>query len=195
MKKIKVIAIIMISLTLIISMNSCAKPPTAEVDAAKAAVASAESNPDVPMYAADALARAKDSLSKMQKELDAKIYDSAKALALETVKNANAAVADAKAAKERIKSSASSLLDSLKKGLEETEKALTSAKKTRRIKLDFAAVSAEIGTIKKAADSAVSDFNSGAFRTALEKGESVQSSLSALNKLISDAVRAASKKN
>jgi len=194
MKKIKWLSIIIISLTLILALGSCAKPPTAEADAARAAVAAAESNPDVPMYAANTLARAKDSLSRMQNELDAKKYESAKTLALETVKIADEAAAEAKTAKERVKASASSVFDSLKKNIAETEKALAAAGKTRGIKLDFTAASAELAAIKKAMDAAGSDFNSGAFKTSLEKGESAQSRLTALNRLISDAVRDASKK-
>lgn len=194
MNRMKWLAITIISLTLILTLGSCTKPPTAEADAARAAVEAAESNPDVPVYAANTLARAKDSLSRMESEITAKNYDSAKALALETEKTANEAVSEAKTAKERAKSSASSLLDSLKINIAETEKALASAKKTRGIKLDFAAASAEIAAVKKSADSAGNDFNSGAFKASIEKGESAQSKLSALNKLISDAVRSASKK-
>ncbi len=132
MKTIKLLTLIIISLTLILALGSCAKPPTAEADAARASVAAAESNPDVPMYAANTLSRAKDSLSRMQNELDAKKYDSAKTLALETVKIADEAAAEAKTAKERVKSSASSVFDSLKKNIAETEKALAAAKKNTR---------------------------------------------------------------
>ena len=194
MKKTDCISIIIISLALIFILGSCAKPPTAEVEEAKAAVAGAESNSDVQMYAADALAKAKDSLTRMKKELDAKKYDSARTLALEATKNAGEAVSSAKTAKERIKTSTSAVLGSLKNALIETEKALTEAKKIRGIKLDFTSSDAEIDAVRKALASAEIDFNAASYKTAAEKGESAQSRLSSLTKSISDAVRSASKK-
>lgn len=194
MKETKKLVVALISVALVAALASCAKPPKAEIDAAKAAVVKAESDADVPTYAADSLARAKESLAKMQKEFDAKKYDAAKALAKETVQAAEKAVSDAKANKDRAKSSAASLLSSIKAALAEAEGALAAARKTRGVKLDFAASAAEIEAIKKSLASAEADYNGGAFKTALEKAESAQAKLRDLTNRISDAVRAVSRK-
>ncbi len=66
---------------LILGLFACAKPPQAEIDAAKAAVAKAAANSDVVTYAPEALAKAQDALSRMQTELTAKHYDKVKTLA------------------------------------------------------------------------------------------------------------------
>ena len=184
----------LISVALVATLGACAKPPKAEVDAAQAAIARAESDADVPVYAADSLARAKDTFSRMRKELDAKKYDAAKALAKETVQAADKAIADAKTNKDRAKNSAASTLGAVKTAIGEAETALAAAKQTRGVKLDFAAVGEELEAIKRSATSAESDFSNGMYKPALEKAESAQSKLRDLSSRIADAVREASRK-
>lgn len=194
MKHTKWLPAALMLIALVAVLGSCAKPPVAEVEAAKAAVAKAEADPDVPVYAADSLARAKDTLARMQKELDGKKYDAAKSLAQETVQAADKAIADAKANKDRVKNSASTTLSAVKSAITETEGALTAAKKTRGVKLDFKAATEEIAVIKKSVEDAEGDFNNGNYKVALEKAESAQSKIRDLSSRIADAVRAASKK-
>jgi hypothetical protein len=184
----------LISVALAATFVSCAQPPKAEVEAAQAAIARAESDADVPVYAADSLARAKDTYARMQKELDAKKYDAAKSLAQETVQAADKAISDAKSNKERIKSSAATTLSAVKSAIPETEGALASARKTRGVKLDFAAAGSDLENIKRSVAAAEADFNGGSFKTALEKAEGAQSRLRDLNSRIAEAVRAVSRK-
>jgi hypothetical protein len=194
MKLMKGILVVLVSLALVGNLISCSKPPQAEIDAAKAAVARAEADVDVGVYAPASLAAAKEALARMEKELDAKQYDATKARALETVAAADKAISDAKENKEKTKSSASSVLNALKNDIVETEKALASAKKTRGAKIDFAAAGTELAAIKTAYASAEKDFNSGSYKTALTNAEAAAARLRALMKQISDAVRATSKK-
>ena len=194
MKRKHLFIIVMVAIPLILTLGSCAKPPEAEINEAKSAVARAESDPDVPVYAPDSLAKAIKSLSLMNKELDAKKYDSAKTLALETTQNAENAISDAAAAKKKAKSSASALLSSVKTSLEETKKALASAKKIRGIKLSFTSADSDIEAAEIFLSAAEKDFNSGSYKTSIEKGDSAKNKLMILTKQISDAVRAASKK-
>lgn len=194
MKQMKLLIAALSVAALVVTLGSCAKPPKAEADAAKAAVVRAESDADVLVYAPESLGRAKDSLAKMQKEFDAKKYDAAKALAQETIQMAEKAITDAKANKDRARSSASSTLTAVKTALGEAEKALAAAKKTRGVKFDFKAAAEELDAIKKSVASADADFNSGTFKTALEKAESAQSKIRDLTNKIADAVRAVGKK-
>jgi len=194
MKHITWLTAALMSVALVATLGACAQPPKAEVEAAKAAITRAESDADVPVYAADSLARAKDTFARMQKELDAKKYDSAKALAQETVQAADKAISDAKANKDRAKNSAASTLSAVKTAIGEAETALAAAKKTRGVKLDFAAAAEELEGIKKSAAAAEGDFNNGMYKQALEKAESAQSKLRDLSSRIADAVREAGKK-
>ncbi|HCM26287.1 MAG: hypothetical protein A2Z99_00865 [Treponema sp. GWB1_62_6] len=194
MNKSKFVAIAGVALSLTLALGSCAKPPVAEMDAATAAVSRAEGDADVVAYAADSLKRAKDSLARMQGEADAKRYDAAKTLALETVQAAEKAIGDGKTGKERAKQTATDLSGTIKASLIEAENALAGARKTRGVRLDFAGIGAEITEAKNSVAAFESDFNSGNYRGAIQKGETLRSKLADIINRISEAVRAASKK-
>lgn len=179
---------------LILALAACAKPPQAEIDAAKTAVAKAAGNPDVVTYAPDSLKRAQDALAQMQAELAAKHYDKVKALATEAVAAADQAEADAVTNKDRMKAEASSLIDTVRKMAADTEKTVASAKKIRRVRLDFAAIGRDIADAKKAIADAEDEFKNGNFLTARDKAAAVQATLADRQKMVSDAVQAVTKK-
>ncbi len=104
---------LLIPLVLATALGACAKPPQADVDAAKASVAAAAENADIVTYAADTLKAAEDELSRMQAELDAKHYDKVKSQALEARVDAEKAADDAARGKERAQADATSLIGTL----------------------------------------------------------------------------------
>lgn len=179
---------------LILALLACAKPPQAEIDAAKAAVAKAAQDADIVTYAADSLKKAQNLLAQMQTELDAKRYDKVKTLSVEATAAAEKAKADAQTNKEQVKAEASALIDAVKKALPEAEKTIASAKKVRGIKLDFTALTKEMTDTKTAIADAEKNFANGDFMAAKNKAAAVQVKLADGAKMISDAVRAATKK-
>ncbi len=183
-----------IALVSLLVLFSCAKPPTAEMDAATAAVAKAQSDTNVTQYAPDSLRRATDSLAKMKAEADAKRYDSAKALAQETIKLADQAIADGAAGLERAKDEAAGLIASGKSLVLEVTNALNGAKKVPRIKLNFADITKQFNNAKATLASAEKDQGDGNFKGAIEKGKSARTALSDILSTISSDVQAASKK-
>ena len=74
---------VLIPVALVLALAACAKPPQADIDAARAALAAAEKNADIVAYAPDSLKSAQASLAQMETELTAKHYDKVKTLALE----------------------------------------------------------------------------------------------------------------
>jgi len=194
MKTFKWFALASIATLLLFGFASCAKPPTAEVENAKAAVSKAEQDVNVTRYAPDSLKRAKDTLARMQSELDAKRYDVAKGLALETIQAAEKAIADGKSNMERAKASSADLIKTINASLAEAEKALSAARGVRGIKLDFAALATELTTIKTSIAAAEADSTKGDYKSALEKAQAAQSKIADLTNRISEAVRAASRK-
>lgn len=173
---------------------SCAKPPTAEMEAAKAAVAKAQADTNANLYAPEALKRATDSLAKMNAEADAKRYDNAKVLAAETVKLADQAIAEGNAGLERAKDEAAGLIASGKSLVLEVTNALNGAKKVARINLNFTQVTAQFNEAKTTLAAAEKDQSSGNYKNAIEKGKAARSALSDILSTISNAVQAASKK-
>jgi hypothetical protein len=156
---------------LILGLFACAKPPQAEIDAAKAAVAKAAANSDVVTYAPEALARAQDALSRMQTELTAKHYD-----------------------KEKVKADAAALIAAMKNRLPEAEKTITAAKRIPRTGLDFAALAKALAGAKTSLTAADADYANGNFMAAWNKASAVQTALADGEKTVADAVQAATKK-
>jgi hypothetical protein len=179
---------------LILGLFACAKPPQAEIDAAKAAVAKAAADNDVVTYAPDSLAKAQDALSRMQTELTAKHYDKVKTIALEASAAAQKAISDAAANKEKVKADAAALIAAMKKALPEAEKTVAAAKRIPRTGLDFAALAKTLAGAKASLGQADTDYASGSFMAAWNKASGVQTTLADSQKKVADAVQAATKK-
>jgi len=179
---------------LILVIFACAKPPQAEIDAAKAAVVKAAQNADITTYASDSLKKAQDLIAQMQKELDAKRYDKVKSLAVEASAAAAKAGTDATKNKERIRTEAAALIESVKLALPNAEKKILSAKNVRGVKLDFAVLSADLKLAQAALADAEKDFQAGAFMSAYTKASNAQTMLVDGERTITAAVEALSKK-
>ena len=183
-----------IPVVLVLAIAACAKPPQADIDAARAAVAAAAKNADIVAYAPDTLKSAQDKLAMMGTELAAKHYAKVKSLALEARALAGTAANDAARNKEKVQADAATLIDALKKALPEVGRKLAAAKRVRGIKLDFAAISAQLRAAKTALAEADRDLSGGNFAAALQKATDVQAQLSAGEKAVSDAVQMAAGK-
>ena len=185
----------LIPVVLVLAVAACAKPPQADIDAARAAVAAAAKNADVVAYAPDTLRSAQDKLAQMGTELAAKHYDKVKSLALDARAMAGTALTDAVRNKEKVLADAASLIAALKKALPDVGRKLASAKRVRGIKLDFGAVTARLGAAKTALAEADKDLSGGNFAAALQKATEAQAQLGDGEKAVSDAVqKAASRK-
>lgn len=193
MKRSSVRGILILALAVLV-LGACAKPPTAEIDAATAAVAKAEADSDAVQYAAPSVARAKDSLARMQAAVAAKQYDSAKNLAQETIQAAEKAIADGASAKARVRDESTALLGTVKTALAETSAALASAAKVKRINLDIAGTDKEIQAAGRVVEAMGADVATGKYNEAMTKGQSVRATLGSIQQRIIGAVQAASRK-
>ena len=106
-----------IVLGLAITATACGSPPTAEVDAAKAAVDKAATTDRAGQYAAESLKAAQDAQAAVDLELKAqegkwvKSYDRTKELAVAAKGAGDKAAADAAAAKEKADAAAKAKAD------------------------------------------------------------------------------------
>jgi hypothetical protein len=165
----------------------CAKPPAEEMANAEAAVARAESDPDVPVYAAATLVRAKEALVAMQSEAEAKRYDSAKNYAQEAIAAADKAIADAKSAVSRARSDASSAINALKSSLVDTSQAVDGVRGNKNIQIDVSSLDTLLASAASNAQEAESLANSGKYRDAVERCQTGRASLSDIMGRISAA--------
>jgi hypothetical protein len=182
---------IMVPFLLVLALFACAKPPQADIDAARAAVAAAGKNPDIVAYAPDTLKSAQDKLAQMDTELAAKHYDKVKTLALDAKATAEAAANDAARNKEKAQADARTLIDALNKAFPDAEKKAAAARNVRGIKLDFGALARQIADAKAAVADADKDYAAGNYADALRKALAVQNQLNDGEKAVSDAVQAA----
>jgi len=182
---------IMVPVLLVLALFACAKPPQADIDAARAAVSAAAKNPDIVAYAPDTLKSAQDKLAQMDTELAAKHYDKVKTLALDAKATAEAAANDAARNKEKAQADARTLIDALNKALPAAEKKAAAARNVRGIKLDFGALAKRFADAKAAVADADKDYAAGNFADALRKALAVQNQLNDGEKALSDAVQAA----
>jgi hypothetical protein len=190
---------VLIPLLVLAMLVACAKPPQAEVDAAKTALDTAVANPDVAAYAPSALQAAQDRLAQLQSELDAQAakgalsrkYDEAKNMALEAQAAAEGLAAQAATAKEQTKAEAMTLLNELAIAVPEAEKGLAQAKRVRGVALDFKALTASLAQAKTEVAAADTAYNSGDFATAKATAAAVKDSLAQGQQVVADAVAAA----
>jgi hypothetical protein len=181
---------------------SCAKPPQAEIDAARAALETAARSADVVTYALDSLRAAQETMGSLQAELAVQTkrsplgrgYEKAKQLAEETLAGTNAAVADAAAAKGELRAATGPLIAAIGEAIPEVERRLWAARRVRGMKADFLAARArDIAQAREALAGAQADFDAGSYAAANARAKAVQASLDAIDGKISEAVRLARK--
>jgi hypothetical protein len=175
-------------------LAGCAKPPKAEMDAAEAAVARAEKNADVPLYAPETLQRAKAALEQMRAAASAKGYDKARALAAEATASADAAITEAAANKERAKAKAGELIAAVTAALPQTEKLIAQAAKVKRANLDIAQKKADFEAAKATLAEAQSAYDQGNYLDAADKAGTAQKALADIESAIAAAVQSATRK-
>jgi hypothetical protein len=182
---------VFLPIVLALIVAACAKPPQADIDAARTAVANAAKNADIVAYAPDTLKSAQDKLAQMETELTAKHYDKVKALALDAKATAGTAANDAAKGKEKAQADATALIAALKQAIPDASKKLAAAKRVRGIKLDDAALTKALSDAQAAISDADKDLTDGNFASALQKATAVQTQLSDGEKTIADAIQAA----
>ncbi len=182
---------VLLPVVLVLAVAACAKPPQADIDAARAAVATAAQNADVVAYAPDVLKSAQDKLAQMETELSAKHYDKVKTLAVDAKATADSAAGEAAKNKEKAQADASTLIDALKKALPEAQAKVAAARRVRGIKLDFGALTQQLAAARAGVADADKDLAAGDFASALQKATAVQNQLNDGEKMVADAVQAA----
>jgi vacuolar-type H+-ATPase subunit D/Vma8 len=178
---------------LIAVVFSCAKPPLTEMQNAREAVFRAEADENAAMYAPSVLARARDSLRRMQVEADSKRYDAAKTHAQEAIDAANKAIADGKAASSKTKDEAEAMLSGLRPALEEAGRNINGARYSL-LNLDYNQLNRELASAGDYTDQAEADQAEGNYQNALDNGRRARSSISGINEKITGAATASSAK-
>ncbi|MDR2160162.1 MAG: DUF4398 domain-containing protein [Treponema sp.] len=172
----------------------CARPPTAEMEAAEAAVSRAENDADTVTYAEGSLVRARDALSRMREEAAAKRYDAARTYAAEASAAAEKALADGKTGATLTREEAAALIEGLREQIPGTERNLRQAESAGNLDLDFDSLSRDFESARRDAAGAELSLAEEDYPAALQKGRGVRSALSDIDARIAGAASTASRK-
>ncbi|MCX7031035.1 MAG: hypothetical protein NTU62_13075 [Spirochaetes bacterium] len=189
-------------LLLLAFLAACAQPPREAIDAAKAAIEAAARDPDVPLYAPDALRAAEERLAALLAETAAqerkpalmRNYDRTAELASVAREAGNAARAEAAAAKQLAGVEAAQLIESAATALSAIEIKAGQARRLRGIKLDMPAVIASIVEARAMLETARADLASLAYASSRAKAAAAGARISALDEVLSEAMLIARKK-
>jgi len=178
---------ILIIFAIIIFAAGCAKPPQAEIDAAREAVYRAENNADAVRFGGASLTRARSALSRMQMEVDSKRYDAAKASAAEAIAAADRAIAEGRSGSGRVREDSISALDGLMQEIEETNRNVSGARYAL-LDLDYEALDRGLRNAYSDFDQAEIDETEGRYQDAVNKAANIRSNLSNINQLVAGAI-------
>ncbi len=191
-----------IALLVVSGLVGCAKPPLEAVAAAQASIEAARSDPDVALYAPDALRAAEERLAKLVAEKTAqerksamvRDWDETAELAAEARDAGAEARTTAGAAKQAAGVEAAALIESAASALSALEIKAGQARRLRGIKLDAASVIASLVEIRGMLDSARADHDALAYAASRAKADAAGASIAALDAEISEAMLIARRK-
>ena len=172
-------AVLALVLGIAVMTVACGAPPTADIDAAKAAVTAA-TTAGAGDYAAASLKAAEDAQAALDAELKAqdgkwfKSYDTAKKLAADLKTAGEKAAADAAAGKEKAKADATQAIADAKAALKESEGLLAKAPKGKGSAADIAAMKTDLATAATSVTDGETALGNGKFLEALAKAESAK---------------------
>ena len=190
----------LVLLAVLLLLASCAKPPQAEIDAAKAAMDATAKSADVVTYAPDELRLAQEKIAALDAEVAAQArrsplsrnYDATRTLARDAADAATRAVGAAATAKDQVAREAAALAEEVTTSIPQFESRVWAARRVPRIKLD---VILPLGLLPAQArgivDDARKDIGAGAFATAKAKLQAIKDQLSDCEETITEQTRIA----
>lgn len=182
----------------VLGLLACAKPPQADIDAAKAALNAAKAA-EADIYAPDALRAAEDSINAIQTEVDAQAakfalfrsYEKTKELVAAAKAAADKATADANAMKETVKAEATTLLTDAKAELLAAQELLKKAPKGKGSKADIEALKGDLDAIQPMIDGAQASFDAGKFMDAKNGAQAAKDKAVYVKDAINNAIEMA----
>ncbi|MBN1895095.1 DUF4398 domain-containing protein [bacterium] len=179
-------------------MAGCAKPPQADLDAAKAALEAAKAV-GADRYVADVFNAAQDSLNAANTEIEAqnskfalgRNYKKAQALLAAATRLANEAKDKTAARKEEVKAEALKLIEDVKVALKDAGKLIKRAPRGKEGRAAIDAMQAELKAVETSVAEAPALIESGDYITAHDR---LQAGLAKVNSIIDELKQAIAKK-
>ena len=189
---------VVVSLALVGAVISgCSKPPSADLEAAEAAVAAAVAS-GAEEYAPASLAGVSDLKAQLDTELGiqgekfalTRSYDHAQELAVQMKAGADAVAAEAIQAKETVRQETTALLQEVKVALDDVQAMLSAAPRGKGSAVDLAALQGDLDSAKATLLEGEAAFNDGQYMVAKTKIVAVQSGTQSVKSAIETAIQA-----
>ncbi|MCL2374125.1 MAG: DUF4398 domain-containing protein [Treponema sp.] len=187
----KHIAALSTILVLGLVLAACATPPTEEMNRAHDAVIRAENDPNAVAYAGNLLVRARDALTRMQSEADARRFDAARNFANEAISAAERAITDGMSGAARARDEAANLVGSLSAPLADTSAAVGAAQQAGNLALDFDTLGWDLDSAHQTYGNARQNLEAHNYADAIAQGQNVRVLLSDINSRLNEAVQIA----
>ena len=175
-------------------MAACATPPVEEMDRAHDAVIRAESDPNAVNYAGNLLVLARDALTRMESEADARRFDAARNFAAEAINIAERAIIDGRTGAARAREEAIALLNQISTPLEETTTAVNAARQAGNLALDFGALSEDLDLARRSYNNGRQSLVADNYRDAIALAQNARGILSDINAALNEAAQLAGRK-
>jgi hypothetical protein len=180
-----------------IAVSGCAKAPTAEIEAADAALTAAVTA-ESEDYAPATLASVRDLRAQLEAELTlqsekfalTRNYDHALELANQVKTGAEQAATEAASTKEVVRQETAVLVETVKTALQEAQTMLTRAPRGKGSAMDLAALQGDLDTAAVAITEGEAAFAEGKFAQAKSKFEAAQAGIDSVKTAIETAIQA-----
>jgi hypothetical protein len=164
---------------IIVLIASCAKPPEAEMAAAKAAVDSAKSV-EADRYAPELFGQARTKLNAGLAEVEQKNYEEAAKLLVDATATAKEAADAVPGKKEEMKQQTESLLEQIPAAVENARKAWKKAPRGKGTREALEMMKNEISAQEAAVDQVKQSLDSGDMLTAKQKAQAILDKLASI---------------
>lgn len=183
----KVSAFGMMGLMLAFLMASCAKAPTQEMDAAKAAVEACKAE-GADIFAQDEFKKLSDDLQAALDQVTAKKYKEAKQALIKIAADADALKATIPAKKEQAKNEAMAAQQEARTALDEAKALLEKAPKGKGTKADIEAFTADLKGLEDSFPEIQAAIDNGDFFGAKDKAVAIKDKANSISEQIKAAI-------
>ncbi len=199
MKHVSKYLVVALALTLMVMLAACAKQPTQEMDAAKAAVDSAIAAGG-DKYAKEEVKGLNDELTAATDEIKVqdgkffKNYDKAKEILAKVKANADTLTTEIPAKKEKAKTDAQAAIDAAKTAVNDAKALLAKAPRGKGTKADIEALKADVAGLEASIKEAEGLMGTEDYMAATDKANGVKDKAAEVSGQISQAIEKVGKK-
>ena len=193
MKHLSKYLVVALALTLMVMLAACAKQPTQEMDAAKAAVDSAIAAGG-DKYAKEEVKGLNDELTAATDEIKVqdgkffKNYDKAKEILAKVKANADTLTTEIPAKKEKAKTDAQAAIDAAKTAVNDAKALLAKAPRGKGTKADIEALKADVAGLEASIKEAEGLMGTEDYMAATDKANGVKDKAAEVSGQISQAI-------